>query len=498
MKLLPLTILTLLSFLSFGQKTITPKQILEFDAYVEMVRKQWEVPGLSITVVKDNQVIFKKGYGVREIGKSDLVDTQTLFACASTTKAMTVALMGMLVDEGKITWNDKVYKYLPELQFSDSYVTKELAIRDLLIHNTGIGGTDFFTGAMNIPANEMFRRMALVKPSYPFRAGFEYQNIMYSAAGRIIERLTGKLWSEVMQERIFDPLGMTGTAPKRKFVKGNNITKPHYNINDTIRVIDYGGDSEIGSAGAVWSNADDMSKWVICMLDSGKYAGGRLLKPKTWAEIFTPQTFFPEEEYPTMTILKPNWMTYGMGWYQHDYKGHKVNFHTGSLSGLTAITAQLPDAKLGVYVFGNYDHAEVRHVLMYKTLDWFALGETRDWNAEFKTLYTNLNEESKKKREAFEAKRVMGTSPSLPLKAYAGKYSSPLYGQAEVSADANMLLFNVNDVLKATLPHWHFDTFYGPYLKLSAGRATARFNVNTIGNVDTLIFNGMEFKKMNP
>lgn len=490
------TILFLTSLVAFGQKNISREQIQEFDSYVEKVRKEWKVPGMSLAVVKGGQVIFKKGYGVRELGKPELVDTRTLFACASTTKAMTVALMGMLVDEGKIKWTDKVQKFLPELQLPDPYVTRELAIRDLLIHNTGIGSTDFFTGAMDVPVSEMFKRMVLVKPSYPFRAGFEYQNIMYSAAGRIIEKITGKLWSEVIQERIFTPLGMSGTAPKRKFVKSENITRPHYSIDDTIRVIDYGRDSEIGSAGAVWSNADDMAKWVICMLDTSKFSGGRLLSPKTWIEIFKPQSFFPEEEYPTMKILKPNWMTYGLGWYQHDYKGHKVNFHTGSLSGLTAITGQLPDEKLGVYIFGNFDHAEVRHVLMYKTFDFFALGGTRDWNSEFKALYANLSEESKQMKQAFEANRVPGTSPSVDIKAYAGNYSSPLYGQAEVLADGDALSFNINEVIKVTLPHWHYDTFYGRYSKRSVSRGTAMFTISISGKVETLVFNGMEFRRL--
>ncbi|GAB3908095.1 serine hydrolase [Larkinella knui] len=481
---------------AFAQKKPTAKHLQEFDAYVEAVRKEWNVPGLAITVVKDNQVIFKKGYGVRELGKSDPVDTQTLFACASTTKAMTVTLMGMLVDEGKVAWNDPVYKYLPELQFSDPYLTREVRVRDLLTHNTGIGGTDFFTGAMTIPANEMFRRMVYVKPSYSLRSGFVYQNIMYSAAGRIIERLTGKRWSEVMQERIFDPLGMTQTAPKRGLSKSTNMTKPHFNVNDTIRVIDYGADSEIGSAGAVWSSVDDMSKWIICMLDSSKYSGGRLVKPETWAEIFKPQTMFPEDEYPTMQVLKPSWMTYGLGWYQHDYKGHKVNFHTGSLAGLTAITGQLPDEKLGVYVFGNYDHAEVRHVLLYKTLDWFALGGNRDWNAEFKTLYATLKQNDGKAAKAFLEKRVANTAPSLPLKDYTGTYSSLLYGKAVVTLEDNKLVFNINDnALNATLAHWHFDTFYGPYKKNWYGKALARFSLNTSGKIDSLVFGGMDFKK---
>jgi CubicO group peptidase (beta-lactamase class C family) len=495
MKYIVFTILAMISINSVAQKKITPKQIQEFDEYVNMVRKQWDVPGMSITVVKDNQVIFKKGYGVRELGKPEPVDTETLFACASTTKAMTVALMGMLVDEGKVKWDDKVYKYLPELQFHDPYVTREVTIRDLLIHNTGLGGTDYFTGALNLPLNEIFKKIALVKPAYSFRSGFEYQNLMYSAAGRIIERLSGKVWSDLIQERIFIPLGMNQTAAKRKLIKGSNVTKPHFNINDTIKVIGYGGDSEIGSAGAVWSNADDISKWVICMLDSSKYSGGRLLKPETWKEIFTPQNNFPVEEYPTLTIVKPNWMTYGLGWYQHDYKGHKLNFHTGSLSGLTAITAQLPDEKLGLFVFGNYDHAEVRHVLLYKTLDWFALGGNRDWNTEFKTLFSEMATENKKRRSEFLANRVENTSPSLPMKEYGGRYTSPLYGEAVVKVSGDTLTVNINDAVKANLKHWHFDTFNG-FNQRGWGNATARFSLTVSGKVDSVVYGGMEFKKV--
>lgn len=493
-----LLLLVSTTFTALAQKQLSARQIQEFDAYVEAARKQWDVPGLSIAVVKNNQVVFKKGYGVRELGKPERVDTQTLFACASTTKAMTVALMGILVDEGKLAWNDPVSRYLPELQLYDPYVTRALTIRDLLIHDTGVGSTDFMTGAMNIPANEMFRRMTLVKPSYPFRAGFVYQNTFYSAAGRIIERIVGKTWAEAVKERIFIPLGMLRTAPKRGYITDANLTKPHYRINDTIRVIEYGADSEVGSAGAVWSSADDISKWVICMLDSSKYSGGRLLKPETWTEIFTPQTFFPEDEYPTMQLLKPNWRTYGLGWYQHDYRGKKVNFHTGSLAGLTAITGQLPEEKLGVYIFGNYDHAEVRHALMYKTFDWFALGGNRDWSAEFKTLYSKLREDGKKSQESFYRKRVPNTSPSLPLSQYAGTYTSALYGNVEVSVAGNQLAFNVNDnALRATLPHWHYDTFYGSFQKAWYGKVSAQFTLSALGKVDALVFDGMDFRKVN-
>lgn len=499
MKAYYILLLGLLTTAALGQKPISPKQIRAFDQYVERVRREWEIPGLAITVVKDGRVLFAKGYGVRELPgsrstKPDLVDTQTLFACASTTKAMTVALLGMLVDEGKLRWNDPVSRYLPELQFYDSCVTQQVTVRDLLLHNTGVGGTDFFTGAMAIPANEMFRRMALVRPSYPFRAGYVYQNTMYSAAGRIIERLTGKTWAEVIQERLFMPLGMTRTAPKRGYIKDDNLTRPHFRLNDTIRVIPYGPDSEIGSAGAVWSSAEDISKWVICLLDSGKYAGGRLLKPATWTEIFRPQTMVPEDEYATMQLLKPAWFTYSLGWYQHEYRGHKVNFHTGSLAGLTAITGQLPDQKLGVFVFGNLDHAEGRHALLYKTFDWFALGGTRDWNTEFKALYDGLSAQSRQAERASNARRVPDTKPTLPLSAYAGTYRSPLYGEATVTEVGNQLRFDVNKVLQATLPHWQYDTFRGTFDNAWQGKTTAQFTLSA-GQIQSLIIDGMTFNR---
>lgn len=493
-----------------AQKPVSPKQIQEFDTYVERVRQQWDIPGLAITVVKDGRVLFAKGYGVRELSGASVpgtsasgttpanvgpVDTQTLFACASTTKAMTVTLLGMLVDAGKLRWDDPVYQYLPELQFYEPYVTRQVTIRDLLLHNTGVGGTDFFTSAMDIPASDMFRRMVLVRPSYSFRSGYVYQNTMYSAAGRIIERLTGKTWAETIQARIFQPLGMTRTVPKRGYIKDDNLTRPHVRINDTIRVIPYGPDSEIGSAGAVWSSADDIGKWVICMLDSGKYAGGRLLKPATWTEIFRPQTMVPDDEYATMQVLKPNWFTYSLGWYQHDYRGHKVNFHTGSLAGLTAITGQLPDEKLGVFVFGNLDHAEGRHALLYKTLDWFALGGNRDWSSEFKNLYDGLAVQSRKARQALEFRRVANTKTTLPLSAYAGTYTSPLYGEATVTVTGDRLTFNLNNVLTATLPHWQYDTFRGSYDKAWNGTAMAQFTLSPAGTVQTLLFDGLLFQR---
>ncbi|NJN43165.1 MAG: serine hydrolase, partial [Flammeovirgaceae bacterium] len=271
-----------------------PQKIKEFDQYVEAARNSWSVPGLAVAVVKDNQVLFKKGYGVRELGTMDKVDTQTLFACASTTKAMTAVCMGMLVDEGKVKWDDPVIKHLPDFHVYDSYVTRDLRIRDLFIHNTGVGNADFLWTMLDISSDEILEKMELVKPSYPLRGGYIYQNIFYLAAGKVIENISGKSWDQFIKERIFTPLGMNRTFPLLKDINDVNQTKPHYFFNESIHVIENTSADVIGPAGSVWSCADDMATWMMCMLDSGKYAGGRLLKASTWTEMFKPQTIISQ------------------------------------------------------------------------------------------------------------------------------------------------------------------------------------------------------------
>jgi CubicO group peptidase (beta-lactamase class C family) len=471
-------------------------QLKEFDAYVEKSRVEWQVPGMAVAVVKDGKVIFAKGYGVRQLGTKNMVDTQTLFACASTTKAMTAACMGILVDEGKVKWDDTVIKYLPEFQLADPYVTRELKIRDLFTHNSGVGNTDFLWSVMNIPSDEVLRKMQQVEPSYSLRSSFIYQNIFYLAAGKVIERLSGQKWEDFIQARIFQPLKMARTFSTSKKAQDPNHSKPHYMVNGLIKAIEPTSADEIGPAGSVHASIEDMGKWMACMLDSSKYDGGRLLKASTWKELFKPQVLVPANEfYPTMQLIKPNWTTYGLGWFQHDYKGKKINYHTGSLAGEVAIHAQLPDSKLGVYVFGNYDHAEVRHALVYKTFDLFALGGNRDWSTEFLKLYTGLKQQGEKEEKNFEAKRVANTNPTKPLEEYAGKYTDPLYGELEITASNGALKFTANNFLKATLSHWHYDTFRGMYEKDWYGNALANFCLDTSGKIEKVYFEGMEFMK---
>lgn len=490
-------ILLLITSYAFAQPS--KKLVTELDLFVQKAMKDWEVPGLAVVVVKDNQVIYKKGLGVREFGKQDPVGTQTLFACASTTKAMVATCMGMLVDEGKVNWNDPVIKHLPDFKLFDPYVTREIKIRDLFTHNTGVGNTDFLWGMMNIPSDEVLKKMAFVKPSYSLRSSFVYQNIFYLAAGKVMEKITGKPWGVFIKERIFSPLAMTRTVPSYKeAVKLSNMTSPHFKIDGIVTIIEHSSADEIGPAGSVWSSIDDMGKWIACMLDSSKYSGGRLVRANTWTELFKPQVVVPESQfYPSMHLTKPNWMTYAFGWFQHDYKGSKVNFHTGSLDGVVAIAGQLPAYDLGVYVFANLDHAELRHAIMYKTFDLFGVGGNRDWSADLQKVYDTIQANGEKKQADFDANRQSGTSPSVPAEKFAGSYNDELYGEVIVENGPDGLSIHVNNKIKASLSHWHYNTFRGFTNKKWWGKLNASFDLNDNGEVASVNIDGLEFKKVN-
>jgi hypothetical protein len=212
--------------------------------------------------------------------------------------------------------------------------------------------------------------------------------------------------------------------------------------------------------------------------------------------MFKPQVLATRTFYPVNQLTKPNWTTYGLGWYQLDYKGHKVNLHTGSLSGAIAIHAQLPDERLGIYVFGNLSGAEVRHALVYKAFDHFALGGTRDWSTDVKNLYANASAIASRREKDFEAMRVMNTKPSQSLEAYAGEYSDPVYGTLVVTIEGDKLIAVVNNFEKASFSHWHYDTFRGWYDKKWYGKANLSFVIGADGKVSTADFDGYQFKRI--
>lgn len=487
----------LLLMLSLAQSVfaqLTPVQIKKLDDYIEKARQQWDAPGLAVAVVKDGKVIQAKGYGVRELGKAEKVDGQTIFAICSTTKAITAAAMGMLVDEGKVSWDDKVIKHLPDFQLYDPYVTRELRVRDLFTHNAGLGNADFLWGDTDLSSDSILHQMRLLPLSYPFRGGYTYQNIMYLAAGQLIAKVSGMSWEDFVQKRIFQPLGMTNTyANQQRSLVQKNRSVPHFKIEGKITPITDSNADAIAPAGSIWSSIEDMAKWTQFVLDSAKVNGKRLLKPETYAEWFKPQAIVSNEGfYPTQALTKPHWKTYALGWFQHDYNGRAVSFHTGSLAGTIAILGTIPDEKIGVYVLGNLDHAEVRHAIMYKVFDVLGGQENgRDWSTEFKILYDDIIKKAETEEKQQEAKRVANTKPSLPLERYVGTYTHPLYGQAVVESKNGKLVVRMSSKAFMTLEHWHFDTFRGSWNKAWDGKSYVTFRLDEHGEPTRLEMSGI-------
>jgi len=467
-----------------------------FDTYVQKAIKDWEIPGLAIVVVKNNKIVFKNTYGTTELETGNKVNNETLFACASTTKAMTAAAMGILVDQGKVKWDDPVIKYLPGFRLFDPYVTTQMRVRDLFLHNSGVGNTDFLWTFNSITGDETVEKMQLVPPSYSFRAGFIYQNIFYHIAGKVIEKASGLPWADFVTKNIFKPLGMNRTKAQLAWVTDNNIAKPHFKVDGKIQVIDRDTVDTDGAAGAVYSTIDEISIWLKCMLDSSKYEGGRLVRPATWVELLKPQTFVSESEfYPTQQITKPNFITYALGWFQQDYKGKKLNFHTGSLSGEIAIHGQMPSEKTGVYIFANLDHAEARHALMLKAFDHYTLGGDTDWSKEFLNLYSGIKKKSEELAKQQEAKRILNTKPSMDLTGYVGTYSDPLYGTITIAIKNNLLQLSNLKAGTATLTHWNYDSFLVSWEKKWKGKGFVSFHINFEGKVDNLNFDGVVLNK---
>jgi CubicO group peptidase (beta-lactamase class C family) len=470
----------------------------ELDGYIRKGMKDWEIPGLSVAVVRRDSVILVKGYGVLERGGTAPVDQNTLFGMMSTTKAMTAMAIAMLVDDGKLRWDDPVTKWVPEFAMPDPYVTANLRVIDLLTHSTGLGNADLLWSRHDLPAEEILGRIRLLTPAYPFRGGFIYQNIMYGLAGEVVTRASGVPYGEFLRRRLFGPLGMSRTYPSFATMAASgdpNRSRPHYRIRDTVRVIEDEQIDELPAAGAVWSTATDMSAWLRFLLDSAIVGDRRLVSDSNFRRLFTPQVMIgPDEFYASARLTHPRWTTYGLGWFQQDFRGHYVAFHTGSLDGRTAIVGLLPEEQAGIYVFGNLDHAEFRHALMLKAFDLFLAAPSRDWNAEFLRLYAASRARADSSRAQEARSRIPGTRPSHPLGDYAGRYVHRIYGEVVVDRVGDRLVFHMgnNPMLRGTLRHWHYDVFQA---ELGDGRDSptmVQFGMSLDGQVANLTVGEIE------
>ena len=466
-----------------------------FDAYVSKSLRDWNGVGLGIAIVKDDSLVFAKGYGLVELGKPARVNEHTRFAIGSTTKAMSSASLAMLADEGKIHWDDKIIDYIPELRLYDAYATRELTIRDLLTHRSGMPGTDLFWALEENtpPFAEMMRRLRYIKPASSFRSTWAYQNVMYAISGTIIERASGMSWDAFIRTRIFAPLGMNESEALVSQIRNKpNVAVPHAEIRDTVRVVPIKTTDAVAPAGSVWSSVSDMSRWMRFILDSGRVGTTRLISPANFRELVAPQMRAPMAEYPALELASPNFFSYALGWFVQDYHGKTVWMHTGSINGMSAIIGLVPDQRMGVYVLGNLDHIELRHALMYEAFDLYNGAPKRDWSTDLKALFA-----SKRPARAAAAAtpHVSTAAASLPLGKYAGTYVDSAYGAVTVTVANGALSARYDKLDLGELDHWDNDIFRSRPKTPLDNPAPLIFQVDGVGGVASVRAFGAVFTR---
>ncbi|MBN2265798.1 MAG: beta-lactamase family protein, partial [Candidatus Aminicenantes bacterium] len=329
------------------------------DATAAKIMEAFEVPGLALAIVKDGRVALAKGYGVRKLGEPTPVDARTLFGIASNSKVFTATALGLLVEEGRIDWDAPVVDYLPWFMMYDPYVTRELTVRDLLVHRSGLGlgaGDLLWWPESTYNRREVAERLRFIKPATSFRSAYAYDNVLYLVAGEVIQEVTGRTWEDFVDDRILKKVGMTDSNPRHSAAaEGGNVAAPHARIEGAVRPIAPFTSDNTNPAGGINSGAEDMAKWMLVRLARGKLSDGTALySERTAREIEMPVTILPNPAPPAeLAALKSNFAAYALGMNVRDYRGHKVLTHTGGLPGYVSIVTLLPDRNLGVAVLTN-------------------------------------------------------------------------------------------------------------------------------------------------
>lgn len=330
----------------------------EIDALVEKTLKTFDVPGIAVAVVKDGKIVHAKGYGVRSLNTKQKVDENTLFGIASNSKAFTSAALGMLIDEGKLKWDDKVIDYIPEFRLYNPYVTEEFTVRDLLTHRSGLGlgagDLMFWPDSNTFTRRDIIHNLRYLKPVSGFRTKYDYDNLLYIVAGEVVARVSGISWEDFIENRILKPLDMSATAASFKRLKNkSNVIDPHAPVDGVVKVIRRDWSEQANAAGGLYSNITDMSKWIIMQMNDGKYGDGlskQLFSTAVHDEFWTPQTIIPVRG---TNSYNTHFQSYGLGWFLSDVKGYKQATHTGGLAGIVTQVTLIPEMKLGIIVFTN-------------------------------------------------------------------------------------------------------------------------------------------------
>jgi CubicO group peptidase (beta-lactamase class C family) len=439
------------------------------DSFVESIMKEFTVPGVAIAIVKDGKPVVTKGYGVRSIGKPDRVDARTNFGIASNTKIFTATALGLLVEEGEIEWDAPVIRYMPAFAMYDPFVTRELTVRDLLVHRSGLGlgaGDLLWWPESTYDRKEIVQRLRYIKPATSFRSAYAYDNVLYTVAGELIEAVSGKRWEDFVTERILRPVGMTGSTVLHSAAgTSGNIAGTHAFVDGVLKPVPPMTSDNTNPAGGINSSAEDMAKWLIVQLDSGRLPDGKqLFRPTTTRQLWTivtPQN--PGNPAPEL-VAHRTWVAgYALGLGVRSYRGRQMLTHTGGLPGYLSKVTMLPDLKLGIAVLTNQESGAAFDAISYHIVDhYLGVDKPIDYLAAYRAIDKRSKDAFARMDRETGVARDTSSRPSLPVRSYAGTYRDAWYGDVVISQAQNGKLeirFAKTPSLVGDLEHWQHDTF---------------------------------------
>jgi len=467
----------------------------DLDAYVSQVLRTFEVPGAALAVVKDGEIVVAKGYGTRKLGAPAGVDERTLFGIASNTKVFTATALALLVEEGKIDWDAPVVRYLPAFAMFDPYVTRELTVRDLLVHRSGLGlgaGDLLWWPASTYDRREIARRIRFIRPATSFRSAYAYDNVLYLVAGELITAVSGQSWEDFVSSRILARVGMNGSNVHLSMAAAaGDVATPHARVDGKVRPIAPFDSDNTDPAGGINSSAADMAKWLKVRLADGTLAdGSRLFSAETARQLTTIVTPLPiVDPPPEMAPLKLNFAGYALGLGVRDYRGHKLVTHDGGLPGYVSRVSVVPDAGIGVALLTNQESTPALGAIVYHILDHYLDAPPFDWLAAYQKLNADAEAQIADAEKQAASAREKTSRPSLTLAKYAGTYRDDWYGDIDIVFDQGKLTmrFSHTPSLAGDLEHWQYDTFIVRWRdrELRAD-AYVTFALNPDGSIDQI------------
>jgi CubicO group peptidase (beta-lactamase class C family) len=432
----------------------------ELDRAIAKTVRDWEVPGLAIVIVKDDHVVATKGYGVRELGKPSLVDGETIFDIASLTKSFTAAGAAVLVDAGELSWDDKVRDRLPSVHFGDPYIDKEVTLRDLLSHRTGLqpaNGTFYFFG---FNRDQILRCVEYLQPQRPFRTRMLYSNILYTVAGEMTAAAARTSWAELIRRRVIEPAGMQSTSVGKR-PTGPNVAQPHAfigGVQQPIRPFDY---SMVAPSASIYTNAVDLARWLRLQLNDGVIDGKQVISRVSMVEMHTPQIII--QTTPEMRSERNVEFLggYGFGWQIMDYHGEPLLWHSGNADGMPSYMALLPKQKLGIAVMMNTWVAGYLHTaIASRIMDEYLGLPPQDLSGERLARHKKAIEEELEHKKSVASKKAAASKPARPLADYVGTYRAALWGDIHIRLEGDALTMQAGNGEKAILEHSAADTFF--------------------------------------